>query len=127
MRKGYLPPILILCALMVFGLWNSKRVAALAAQWQAQLQTVGTIAQSGNWTETKEALLQSYADWSVHQTYLHVTLRHDTVDDAEAMYRRAMAFADTEEITEFQAEISDLRDQLRLMSDTEQPWLENIF
>ena len=126
MRKGYLPPILILCALMAFGLWNSKRVAALATQWQAQLQTVGAIAQSGNWAETKEALLQSYADWSVHQTYLHVTLRHDTVDDAEAMYRRAMAFADTRELSEFRAELSDLRDQLRLLAEMERLSLKNV-
>ena len=31
------------------------------------------------------------------------------VDDAEAMYRRALAFAATRELTEFRAEISDLR------------------
>ena len=48
------------------------------------------------------------------------------VDDAEAMYRRALAFAATRELTEFRAEISDLRDQLRLLAETERLDIKNV-
>lgn len=57
-----------------------------------------------------EVLTDSYTDWSGKQTYLHIVTEHDAVDDAEAMYRRAMAFAATRELTEFRAELADLRD-----------------
>ena len=57
---------------------------------------------------------------------LHIVARHDTVDDAEAMYRRALAFAATRELTEFRAEISDLRDQLRLLAETERLDIKNV-
>ena len=48
------------------------------------------------------------------------------MDDAEAMYRRAMAFADTRELSEFRAELSDLRDQLRLLAEMERLNLKNV-
>ena len=48
------------------------------------------------------------------------------MDDAEAMYRRAMAFAATRELTEFRAELSDLRDQLRLLAEVERLDVKNV-
>ena len=63
---------------------------------------------------------------TLRQTYLHIVSHHDAVDDAEAMYRRAMAFAETQEITEFRAELSDLMDQLRLISEMEALNIRNV-
>ena len=51
---------------------------------------------------------------------------HDAVDDAEAMYRRAIAFGETEELSEFHAELSDLRDQLRLIAEMEALNIRNV-
>ena len=48
------------------------------------------------------------------------------VDDAEAMYRRAIAFGETEELSEFHAELSDLRDQLRLIAEMEALNIRNV-
>lgn len=38
----------------------------------------------------------------------------------------ALAFAATRELTEFRAEISDLRDQLRLLAETERLDIKNV-
>ena len=73
-----------------------------------------------------DTLAGSYDDWSESQTYLHIVARHDTVDDAEAMYRRAIAFGETEELSEFHAELSDLRDQLRLIAEMEALNIRNV-
>ena len=91
----------ILAAILVFSLWNSSYMTASTVRWREQLQQES-------------------------QTYLHIVARHDTVDDAEAMYRRALAFAATRELTEFRAEISDLRDQLRLLAETERLDIKNV-
>ena len=101
----------ILAAILVFSLWNSSYMTASTVRWREQLQQADAQAQSEAWTEAVDTLAGSYDDWSESQTYLHIVARHDTVDDAEAMYRRALAFAATRELTEFRAEISDLRDQ----------------
>ena len=76
--------------------------------------------------EALDALWESYDDWSHSQTYLHIVSHHDAVDDAEAMYRRAIAFGETEELSEFHAELSDLRDQLRLIAEMEALNIRNV-
>ena len=112
----------ILAAILVFSLWNSSYMTASTVRWREQLQQADAQAQSEAWTEAVDTLAGSYDDWSESQIVSH----HDAVDDAEAMYRRALAFAATRELTEFRAEISDLRDQLRLLAETERLDIKNV-
>lgn len=126
MKKEYLSPAAVLAAILAFALWNSCTMAAITGRWRTQLQQADALAQAEDWPASIAALEDSYGDWSTHQTYLHIVSEHDAVDDAEAMYHRAMAFASTQEITEFRAEISDLRDQLRLLAEMEQFSIKNI-
>lgn len=126
MKRTLLLPLCVLAALLTFSLWNVHHLAAETDRWRSQLQQADTLALSGEWAETLDALWESYDDWSHRQTYLHIVAHHDAVDDAEAMYRRAIAFAETEELTEFHAETADLRDQLRLILMRETLSLRNI-
>ena len=48
------------------------------------------------------------------------------MDGATGTLLRALAFAATRELTEFRAEISDLRDQLRLLAETERLDIKNV-
>lgn len=124
--RSCLTPIAILAAILAFALWNGSHMADSTDRWRDQLQQVDALAQSEDWTGALEALSGSYDDWSEHQTYLHIVAEHDTVDDAEAMYRRAIAFGETEELSEFHAELSDLRDQLRLIAEMEALNIRNV-
>ena len=126
MKRTLALPLCVLAALLAFSLWNIRHMDGETDRWRAQLQQADRLALSGAWCETLDTLWESYDDWSHCQTYLHIVSHHDAVDDAEAMYRRAAAFAATEEITEFRAEISDLRDQLRLIAEMEQLSIRNI-
>ena len=115
---------------------RSNRQVTLTAEGEAlyrhvtiaveQLQAADRLALSGEWAEALDALWESYDDWSHSQTYLHIVSHHDAVDDAEAMYRRAIAFGETEELSEFHAELSDLRDQLRLIAEMEALNIRNV-
>ena len=124
--RTYLVPIAVLLGILGLSLWNGTHSTGEVLRWQDQLQQAEALAQSGSWDDALEALTASYEDWSQRQTYLHVVAEHDTVDDAEAMYRRSMAFAATRELSEFRAEVSDLRDQLRLLSEMEHLDVKNI-
>lgn len=124
--KAYVLPAAILAAILSLALWNGARMTDCTARWRDQLQQVDALAQAEAWTEALDALAESYEDWSERQTYLHIVAKHDSVDDAEAMYRRAMAFAATRELTEFRAELSDLRDQLRLLTEMERLDIKNV-
>ena len=124
--KPYLKPLAVLAAVLAFALWNGAAMTGHTDRWRAQLEQADALAQAGEWSRAVEVLADSYTDWSGQQTYLHIVTEHDAVDDAEAMYRRAMAFAATRELTEFRAEISDLRDQLRLLAETERLDIKNV-
>ena len=126
MKKNFLPPIAVLAAILAFSLWNSHAMTAGTDRWRSQLQQADALMQAENWPDTVAALTKSYEDWSQHQTWLHIVSEHDAVDDAEAMYRRAMAFAAAREPSELRAELADLRDQLRLLAEMERFSIKNV-
>jgi len=126
MRKAILFPVAVLAGILTFALWNGTVMTGLTSHWQSQLQQADTLAQSEDWGSSMAVLAASYNDWSVQQTFLHIVSEHRIIDDAETMYHRCMAFAATQEPSEFRAEIADLQAQLRLLSETEHLSLKNI-
>ena len=124
--RAYVKPLAVLAAILAFALWNGAAMTRHTDRWRAQLEQADALAQAEEWSRAVEVLADSYTDWSGKQTYLHIVTEHDAVDDAEAMYRRAMAFAATRESTEFRAELADLRDQLRLLAEKERFNVKNV-
>ena len=122
----YLPSVAVLAAILAFSLWNDVHMSGETSRWRSQLDQADALVQENRWEDAQAKLAESYEDWSSRQTYLHIVSEHDAVDDAEAMYRRAVAFADTRELSEFRAELSDLRDQLRLLAEMERLNLKNV-
>ena len=124
--KRCLPPLAVLAAILVLSLWNGRVMERRTSRWQAQLQQVRELAVAERWQAAEAALTDSYSDWSRSQTYLHIVTEHDAVDDAEAIYRRSQALAAAREPSELQAELSDLRDQMRLLAEMEKCSIRNI-
>ena len=127
MKKGFFVPLAVLAVTLAFCLWNSAAMASHTARWQEQLGPAEQRAETGDWEGAVQALETGYDDWSRHQNWLHCVTGHDAVDDAEAMYHRALAFAESQEDSEFRAEIADLRAQLRLLAEMEEFSLRNVF
>ena len=126
MKRDMLPPLAVLVVILAFALWNSAAITNHTQRWRDQLQQVEELAAAENWRSAADALAESYKDWSGSQVYLHIVSEHDAVDDAEAMYRRAMAFAEEQESSEFRVELADLQDQLRLLAEMERFSLKNV-
>ena len=126
MKKDMLPPVGVLAVILAFALWNSAVITGHTQRWRDQLQQAEALALDENWQAAGDALAKSYEDWSERQVFLHIVSEHEAVDDAEAMYRRAMAFAAEQESSEFRAELADLQDQLRLLAERERFSLKNV-
>ena len=126
MKKDMLPPVGVLAVILAFALWNSAVITGHTQRWRDQLQQAEALALDEDWQAAGVALAKSYEDWSERQVFLHIVSEHEAVDDAEAMYRRAMAFAAEQESSEFRAELADLQDQLRLLAEMERFSLKNV-
>lgn len=126
MKKSLIGPISVLVIIFSFALWNNYNIQKNTARWSESLQQAVLSVQSENWAAAETALNHSYEDWINAQTYLHIVLEHDIIDDADAMFRRAFAFVEAQDTQELQAELADLIDQLNLLADTERPNLKNI-
>ena len=124
--KSFAPPLLLLTAILCFSIWNCNAMQSDTDRWSDQLEQVDALAVSGDWNLTLAGLADSYDDWTKQQTYLHIVSEHDVLDSTEGMYLRARAFARTEELTEFRAEIADLRNHLRLLSEMERFSIKNV-
>ena len=126
MKRGLLIPAAALGAVLAFCLWNGGAIASRTARWRAQLEEADRLARAEEWEDAAAAIRESYADWTAGQTYLHIVASHDAVDGAEAMYHRALAFAESREGSELRAELAGLRDQLRALSEMEELSLRNV-
>ena len=126
MKKDMLPPVGVLAVILAFALWNSAVITGHTQRWRDHLQQAEALALDENWQAAGDALAKSYEDWSERQVFLHIVSEHEAVDDVEAMYRRAMAFAAEQESSEFRAELADLQDQLRLLAEMERFSLKNV-
>lgn len=124
--KSFVFPLALLGALLAFSLWNCSAVSRQTERWTAELEEAEAPAAGGDWAAAEQALEAGYADWSRSQVWLHIVAEHDAVDGAEAMYRRAQAFARTQELSEFLAELADLRNQLRLLAELEKISIKNV-
>jgi hypothetical protein len=125
--KEFAPPLLLLAALLAFSLFTSGVTKRQTDRWLDELAQCDALAVDEDWDGAVSLLEQSYRDWCRSRLYLQITASHDTVDSAEAMYLRADAFARTEEITEFRAEVAGLRAQLRVLGEVDRLTLGNVF
>jgi len=126
MKKALLAPAATLVLLFALSLWNGFTIQKETARWSSQLQQAVYFIQSENWSAIETAIQTSYEDWRGKQTYLHIVLEHEAIDNAEAMYQRAFAFASAKDSQELQAELADLLHQLTLLSEMEQLSIKNI-
>ena len=126
MKRTYFIPCSLLILIFIFSVWNSRNVSTHADLWQHQLQQSIMQASAEDWEAALSSLKQGYTDWTSCQTWLHIVTEHDAIDDAEAMYHRAIAFAETREPSEFRAEVADLISQLRLLAEMERLNIRNI-
>ena len=125
--RAVLPPVTLLILLACLAVWNAKAIADRTEQCVSGVDEAIHFADAGDWPSVMTALSDSHRHWQSSHSYLRITVAHSMVDAADSMYCRALAFAETEELTEFRAETAGLRVQLLRIAENERLCLENIF
>ena len=126
MKRAYFLPLALLAVMFACSLWNAKIMESKTQHWRQQLEHTDQLAQQDNWRDAESALLESYHSWNSAQTYLRIVSHHNLVDEAEALYHRAQAFASQQDLAEFRATVSDLLTQFQLLAEMERFTAQNV-
>ena len=127
MKKETFLPIAVLSLVLAASLWNERAMVNCVERWQAQVESAASLARAQDWSGASRALEESYGDWTAHHAYLHIVARHDAADEADILYRRAMAQAEEKERGGFFSELAALSQQLFLLAEAERCTAANIF
>ena len=124
--KSYLYPALLLTLLLAACLGNSFWLSQRCSDWNEALESIDRCAVADDWEEAELQLEALYSDWLRVQTWLHITIEHEALDEAQALFCRSKVLAEEEDSVEFRAHIAELHSQLILLCELEQVSINNI-
>ena len=124
--KSFVISCAVLASLLALSLWNGRWLTQRCEDWTAALAAIDDRAEEEAW-ETAEAQLQAlYEDWQQVQTWLHITVEHEALNEAEALFCRAAVLAEEEDSVEFRAHIAELTTALQVLGEMQQVRVENV-
>ena len=105
--------IVTLVLLMAAGLANSAYLTARCRDWTARLDAVTAAAESGDWDAAAGEMAALRSDWQRKQSYLHITLQHEEINEADTLLHQCALFVDAQD----NGSLSDAAVQLALQFD----------
>ena len=124
--KSFVIPAAVLTALLGLSLWNGWWLTQRCGDWDAELSAIDELVLQESWDTAEERLEGLYGRWQQRGLWLHVTMEHDALNEAEGLFCRALVLAEEEDSVEFRAHIAELRSALQLLAEMEQVRVENV-
>ena len=124
-------PLLIACltlaSLFIASAMNCRTVSALSDTIGQQLAISQAAAENGQWSEAEDALVQAGELWHSHNTYLHITVNHAEIDEAETLFAQMQEYAQKQDLAQYCTTAEQLTLQLQQLKETQQLSIKNIF
>ena len=124
--KQVIVPCAVLLALLSGILWNARIVDAQTERWCALVTQARESAEKNDWNGAREKLDDACEAWSASQTYFHIVMVHDELDELESLFAAAQSFAEQEDEGEFRASAAQLLAQLRILAEMQEISVRNI-
>ena len=124
--RSYRVPLFLLALMLSACLINSVWLSRRCAGWTEALDAIDRYTLTDNWEAAERQLENLYLDWLEVQTWLHITIEHEELDKAEALFCRSMVLVEEKDSVEFRAHIADLHSQLHLLCELEQLSIANV-
>lgn len=124
--RSYRFPLFLLALLLSACLINSAWLSRRCAGWTEALDAIDRCTLMDDWNTAEAQLEDLYLDWLSVQTWLHITIEHEELNEAEALFCRSMVLVEEEDSVEFRAHLADLHSQLQLLCELEQLSIANV-
>ena len=124
--KALRTAILVLVLLMAVSLVNSAYLTARCDNWTARLDAVTAAAEGGSWDTAGREMAALRADWQKKQSYLHITLQHEEINEADTLLHQCALFVDTQDNDSLSDTAVQLALQFDRLAEMEQLSIRNV-
>ncbi len=124
--KALRAAILVLVLLMAVSLANSAYLTARCGDWTNRLNAVTAAAESGSWDAATREMAALSADWQKKQSYLHITLQHEEINEADTLLHQCALFVDTQDNDSLSDTAVQLALQFDRLAEMEQLSIKNV-
>lgn len=112
--------------LILVGFGNSAYVSAQCEAWERQLSAAENAAVEEDWDTAKQQLDAMHRSWDKTESYLHIVMHHEDVEEALVLLQQCRLFAALHDGDALLAAGEQLRCQYRHLAETEELHLKNI-
>ena len=116
----------VILLLILAGFGNSIYVTARCEGWERQLTAAENAAVEEDWETAQIQLDALYRSWDKTESYLHIVLHHEDVEEALVLTQQCRLFAALQDGDALLAAGEQLRCQYRHLAETEELHLKNI-
>lgn len=126
MRRSLYIPLLALAALLVFALGTGRYVRRRTGDWISRLETADGAARQEDWDLALELMEDVRGDWDRSQTFLHIVMEHEDLDEAEIILAESLTVCGERDGPAFRVCMVRLKEQLKLLGETQCAGIRNI-
>ena len=118
--------IITLVLLMAAGLANSACLTARCDDWTARLESVTAAASVSDWAGAAEKMSLLQQDWQQHQSYLHITLQHEEINEADTLLHQCALYVAQQDSDALSDAAVQLALQFDRLAELEQLSIKNV-
>lgn len=119
-------PAFVLIALLCACLCSSIRMTQLCKRWSGELEDARAAVEAYDFDTAVEAMEKLETDWEQWQVYLHITIEHEELDDAQELLRLCRLQAEESDHPGFLIAAARLQTQFALLQEMEQLSIKNV-
>ena len=124
--KSFAATCLLLSSLFLGSLYNADHMDHFSHRLSFEIQTSQEAARQGNWALASKTLGHAKSLWDAQETYLHIIISHNELDESEVLFSEIREYAAHRECSRYCSSAERLRAQLSHLSETQQLKLGNI-
>jgi len=125
--KALLIPLATLSVLLFCSLSVGCYVNRSVESWDYQLAQAAAAEESASWNSTASLIRSCYEDWQEQQTFFHIIIAHQELDEVKSLFFSTMAACNERDAPDFRIALAQLRGQLALLAETQQLSIKNVF
>ena len=119
-------PAAILALIFLAALADGFVLTKQCEDWSAHVEQMERSAVQEDWSAAQAALEDLRESWEKWQTYLHILIDHDEIDQAEDLIALCALHIEEKDTATLRVTVSGLRCLFSLLAETEQLNIKNV-